>query len=266
MKYSSKDHTFIICAYKESEYLEKCLVSVLNQTIKSNIMISTSTPNEFIMEIAQKYRIVVHINNGIGDQADNFNFAYNQVETELVTICHQDDYYSNCYLENVLKLMNKSKKPLIFFSNYYEDRDNELIKSNTILKFKRVLLFPLKFPLLWGNIFLRKLILSLGNPICCPSVTYAKSNITKPIFNSIYKGTLDWRAWISISKNKGQFVYSSKPLTFHRIHNDSGTTETILNNVRTSEEMEIFKSFWPNWIAIKLSRIYSSSQKSNIID
>ena len=46
------DHTFAICAYKESPYLEECIKSLKNQTIKSNILIATSTPNDYIKGIA----------------------------------------------------------------------------------------------------------------------------------------------------------------------------------------------------------------------
>ena len=42
------DHTFAICAYKESPYLEECIKSLKNQTIKSNILIATSTPTDYI--------------------------------------------------------------------------------------------------------------------------------------------------------------------------------------------------------------------------
>ena len=45
--YSDK-HTFVICAYKESSYLEECIVSLEKQTVKSNILMVTSTPNAFI--------------------------------------------------------------------------------------------------------------------------------------------------------------------------------------------------------------------------
>ena len=37
----SREHTFVVCAYKESQYLEECIQSVLNQNIKSNVIIST---------------------------------------------------------------------------------------------------------------------------------------------------------------------------------------------------------------------------------
>ena len=49
------EHTFVICAYKESPYLEECVKSLIRQTIKSNIIIVTSTPNSYIEDIAGKY-------------------------------------------------------------------------------------------------------------------------------------------------------------------------------------------------------------------
>ena len=51
------DHTFAICAYKESPYLEECILSLKNQTVKSNIIMATSTPNEWIQGLAEKYEI-----------------------------------------------------------------------------------------------------------------------------------------------------------------------------------------------------------------
>ena len=49
------DHTFVVCAYKESPYLEECINSLEKQKVKSNIIISTSTPNRYIEEIAKKH-------------------------------------------------------------------------------------------------------------------------------------------------------------------------------------------------------------------
>ena len=52
-----KDHTFAVCAYQESPYLEECIKSLKKQTIKSNILIATSTPNDYIKGISDKYTI-----------------------------------------------------------------------------------------------------------------------------------------------------------------------------------------------------------------
>ena len=55
----ANNHTFVICAYKKSEFLEDCIQSLMNQTVKTNIIISTSTPNSYINDMAEKYKIPV---------------------------------------------------------------------------------------------------------------------------------------------------------------------------------------------------------------
>ena len=50
--YSDK-HTFVICAYKESAFLEECIESLEEQTVTSNIIMVTSTPCDYIINIAQ---------------------------------------------------------------------------------------------------------------------------------------------------------------------------------------------------------------------
>ena len=93
MKYSEQNHTFVVCAYKESLYLAVCIESLLQQTKKSRILISTSTPNDFIKEIAGKYQLPVVVNTGKTSIADDWNYGCSKVETELFTIAHQDDIY-----------------------------------------------------------------------------------------------------------------------------------------------------------------------------
>ena len=46
------DHTFVICAYKKSSFLEECIISLKKQKYKSEIIMITSTPNELISEMA----------------------------------------------------------------------------------------------------------------------------------------------------------------------------------------------------------------------
>ena len=66
-------HTFVVLAYKESKFLEECVKSVLNQNIKTNVMIATSTPNDYISKIAKKYNLEIKVNEekkGIGYDFD----------------------------------------------------------------------------------------------------------------------------------------------------------------------------------------------------
>lgn len=60
--YTADDFTFVVCAYQECEYLEEAIRSVKEQTISAKILISTSTPNDFIQGIADRYDIPVCVN------------------------------------------------------------------------------------------------------------------------------------------------------------------------------------------------------------
>ena len=54
---------------------------------------ATSTPNEWIQGLAEKYEIPLYINTGEGGIAQDWNFAYRQAKTDYITIAHQDDIY-----------------------------------------------------------------------------------------------------------------------------------------------------------------------------
>lgn len=83
------NHTFAICAYKESPYLEECIQSLMNQTVKSDILIATATPSKYIDDIAAKYNLKVYVNHGEHGITQDWNFAYSKAETDYVTIAHQ---------------------------------------------------------------------------------------------------------------------------------------------------------------------------------
>lgn len=164
-----KNHTFIVCAYKESPYLEECIKSVLNQNVKSNIIIATSTPNEYINNLAKKYNINVFINDGEKGIGQDWNFGVSKTTTDYVTIVHQDDIYNNNYLEEIVKKIEKNKDFSIAFTDYREMKNGKIIKLTKNLKIKKILLFPMRF--LRKSKFIRRRIISLGSSICCPSVT-----------------------------------------------------------------------------------------------
>ena len=125
--YTGEQHTFAICAYKESVFLEDAIKSVKHQSVRSNIIMVTSTPNVLIEELSKKYEIPLFINDGEAGIAGDWNFGYQKADTELVTICHQDDIYEKHYVEKILKKVNQSKKPLIAFCDYGELRNGEKV-------------------------------------------------------------------------------------------------------------------------------------------
>lgn len=261
-----KLHTFVVCAYKESPYLEECIQSLLSQTVGSNIIIATSTPNDFIISEAVKYDLPVIVNSGASGITQDWNFAYTHADSKYVTIAHQDDVYDPDYLETGLKKLEASRRPLIFFSNYYEIRENEKIYSNRLLQIKRLMLLPIRLPMAEQSKWIRRRILSFGSPICCPSVTFAKENLPYAVFQHGFRACEDWQAWELISRLKGDFLYSPKALMGHRIHGGSETSAIIEDRGRTEEEYIMYRKFWPDKIARLLNRAYSTAQGSNNLE
>ena len=233
------DHTFVICAYGDSPFLEDCINSLLSQTVKSNIILYTSTPSVFIESICQKYAIPFNTTVGGGIGKD-WNNALSFVTTQYATIAHQDDYYEPTYLMEIQERIKKHQDAIILYSDYFEEKNGEVIKPTSNLKIKSLMLKTISlFP-------------------------KTKLELVKGFrFDEEWRVSLDWLAWYHLAKFDGRFVYVPKKLMCHRIHEDSETSNTISDNTRTKEDYMMFNLFWPNGLAKCLNRFYKKSQDTN---
>ncbi len=258
-------HTFVVLAYKESKYLEQCILSVLNQEHKSDVVIATSTPNFFISSLAKKYNLnIFERKDGKKGIGYDFDFARTCVPSDLVTIAHQDDFYEPEYSKKIIEAYDECQNSTILFTDYYEIRNGVHVYENKNLKIKRCLLKSLKNSALAHKKFFKRISLAFGNSICCPAVTFCNKNIKKDaLFSCDMLCNIDWYAWEQVSNIKGCFNYIPEPLMGHRIHEESTTTEIIENNNRSREDYEMFKKFWVAPIAKVLTKLYSNSEKSN---
>lgn len=261
--FTADNHTFVVCAYGDSPYLSDCMLSLLRQHIASRIVIATSTPSEYLTRVAERYECDLLVREGESDIAADWNFAIGCAQTPLVTVAHQDDVYMPNYVDNMLDKINRSNKPLVYFSNYGELRDGEYIQSSRMLAVKRKLLKPLTSSLSWNNKRLRRKCLSFGNPICCPSVTYVLDNLAQPIFVEGMRSNIDWDAWERLSHLDGAFVYDSDVLLYHRLHDASETSACIVDSTRTREDLMMLKKYWPSPLAYLINGVYSLSQRCN---
>lgn len=257
-------HTFVICAYKESSYLEKSIKSCMSQvTVKnnqSNVIVYTSTPNRHIFDICKKYNLELFIGNRKSIGSD-WNQALGNVKTPYATIVHQDDIYLPIYGSEMIDYFNSNKSLNIVFSDY-EECDSKSIprKRNINLKIKR---FFLKIMSLSNNKFYQRRIYALGNFICCPAVTYNMERLKDFRFNENLKMTLDWDAWERIMNMPGNIAFIDKKLMFHRIHEGSETTLNTKNKLREEEECMMYKRYWGKSIAKFLMKFYVLNQRTN---
>ncbi len=263
-------HTFVVLAYKESPYLENAVLSCLKQEYPSHVVIGTSTDNEHIRKIAEKYGLEVIVNpvknsGNIGD----FDFAWSHGQNTLVTIAHQDDQYDPAYSRRMVETYRKYPNTMIMFTDYYEIRENERVYSNKILRVKRILLTPMKLARSTTSSMIRKTAICMGNAICCPSVTFVPENIP---FDRIFRqneffGEGDWYGWYKLSNVPDRaFTYIAEPLMGHRVHEDSHTSREIKDHTRSEQEYRMLKKFWPAPIAKAIAYVYRTAQQSNTIE
>lgn len=254
-------HTFVICAYGESPYLEACIRSLKDQTYKSDLILYTSTPSVFINQLAEKYGIAAFTTAGGGIGKD-WNNALSFVKTPYATIAHQDDVYLPDYAEKVMAAAERYPDSTLIYTDYAEFQDDAVREENLNLKIKTSILKTLAlFP---NSRFWRNRMLAFGNAICCPAVTYQLNKLQGFSFSETLKTSLDWYAWYVISSNyPGRFTYISEKLMYHRIHEESETTATISDKTRTKEDLWMYQQLWPKWVAKVLIRFYEKSQQSN---
>ena len=262
---TNSDHTFIIPAYKDSVFIEECIISLKKQTIPSKILITTSTPSLFLFDIAKRNNIEILTNEDGNSIVKDWNFAYKSCGTKYLTLAHQDDIYLPYYTELCLANAEKpdNRDNLIVFTNYYEFKVDRPKKISLILSVKRILLWIFLFKNNIHNNFLKRSILAIGNPIACPSVMFNVNNIGSFEFSEEYNYNMDWDAWLRLAKKEGKFIYLKEKLMVHRLHSESQTSIQIRNNNRLAEEEKILKSIWNKPIAKLLMRIYKYSSALN---
>lgn len=263
--FTADDHTFVVCAYKENPYLESTVQSLMEQSARGNIIISTSTPNAHIRQIAVSFDIPLIVNPEPHFAGDDWNYGYNHADTPLVTLAHQDDRYEPQYLSKILDALNRyeSDNVSIAFTDYYELRDGKRVENNLLLRVKRLMNAPLKAKVFNGSVFLKKRILAFGDSICCPSVTFVKENLGQSIFDTTYKNSCDYKTLVDLASAQGRFVYVPERLVGHRIYAESATTLNLAENIRKKEDAEILEQLWPRPIARAINSIYALSEKSN---
>lgn len=258
--YTADDLTLVVCTYKECAYLEESIKSIVEQTQKPKILISTSTPNDYVEKIAKKYDIEIRVNPD-GGQIKDYNFAMKQPETDLIMLAHQDEILNQNFVEESLKAINASKDPIISFTDYIEMHNDEVDKvQSSMVRIKKMLLWPTKIKWLSGTRFGKRLTLCFGDPITHPSVICVASKMPEEVFREAYKAAMDWDLWERLSKVKGSFVYVDKILLYHRMNDDNQTAVLLrTTNDRYNNEYDIFCRFWIKPISKLLMRFYSKA-------
>jgi len=241
--------------------------SIQNQTTRTTqILICTSTPSGYILNVGAACAVPVLENPLRSDIATDWNFALASTDASFVTLAHQDDVYDRAYLETMKHLAAAHPEFVMAFTAYRELTDQSLRPVNLNLRVKRGLCnraFADHAAI--SSPTAKRRLLNLGNPICCPSVMLNRQRLPDFRFSSSFKTNLDWDAWTRLSAQDGEFVYSRQALVRKRVHAESETTVTIASNVRKNEDLRMFRRFWPKPVAALIAAVYSLGYLSNRI-
>lgn len=239
-------HTFVILAYNESDDLEECIKSILKQNRKSIVIMATSTPNNYILDLASKYGIGVMVNDAPSNKGNDYNFAISIANTKLVTIAHQDDLYNRNYSKEILKAYQKDKNASIIFTDNYEiDKDKMIFKNKRLLQ-RRFYVYPLSIKYFQDKKYFKRRCLKRNKYICTSSITFVKKNIPSDLFPTNYTYNSDWKGLLKLIDLPSKFIFIKEKLVGYRMDNLKDNYEKEL------EDEMILKENYSSWYYEKI--------------
>jgi hypothetical protein len=259
------DHTFAIPVYLAAPSLA-ALVSSLNAQVgaRSKILLTTSTPSTELDAFSKRLDLPLLINPQRLGIASDWNFALAATDTQFVTIAHQDDIFGPAYVSRLQRAFHAHQGAILAFCDYSEHSPRGARKTNINLRIKSALCRRA----FGGHECIEEprdklRLLSLGNPICCPSVMLDRTAIPDFHFPNGFRTNLDWMAWLELARQPGGFVYVREDLVSKGVHPESATTATIANCERQREDRAIFDSLWPRPVSATLAALYKFGYRAN---
>ncbi len=255
-------HTFAICAYGDSPYLEECIRSLQRQSRASDLILCTASPSPYIRKVAGRYGLPLFVNTGTTGIAGDWNFAYKKAKTDLVTIAHQDDVYHRDYTKTLLRAKALYPDMSVFMTASRTVKGELPVRDGGIEHIKRLLRLPLRLFALNHLPFVKRLALSFGNPVICPSCCYDKSLCGEDIFPEGFHFVLDWMTLLRLAKDRYRWICVEKPLIRYRVHDLSATKACIDTERRLKEEQAVFAALWGKTIAKLILFFYKGAYRA----
>ena len=168
------EHMFVVPAYGDSPWLPRCLESLTRQTHRSTVIITTSTPTPRLSAVADQFGVRVFAASGELGIAADWNFALSHSNATWTTLAHQDDWYEPTYAESCLNAVRGVRDIQIVFTASNERDTATGSPGNTWFK-RGVCRLAFATSDRIRSRARKRLLLSFGNPISCPSVMFHRS-------------------------------------------------------------------------------------------
>lgn len=216
----------VLLTYNRSNYLRYSIDSVLNQTFKNfsfTVINNGSTDNtQTILNEYQDPRL--NVINYSKNSRENINYAFKCLNSEFLTIIHDDDILHENFLNYQLKILLADKT-----LNALGCSVSIIDSNNSIINKVRPILFRTKY---WNKNEFISTYLFKGDIIPCPTLIYRSSILKKHHLKFETKAGPAADLYLKIQLNliEGKIGVSKKPLYYYRIHSnqDSEINRTLL--------------------------------------
>lgn len=252
--------SIIVPCFKQAQYLDEALQSVLDQTYENweCIIVNDGSPDD-TEEIAKKWvrndSRFIYLYKTNGGVSSARNFALEKAKGDYIQFLDSDDFLIKEKLELSLDLIKKHNendiKVIVSDFRMFIDNTNKTLKSycklnNELLNFESLLYY-------WNGTF--------SIPIHCGFFEASLfENIRFPENMTAHE---DWIVWVSIFKSGGKALFLDKILALYRI-NPSGRVKSKSLYEDQLKACEFFKNYlseheFYKFSMLLISRYYQSN-------
>ena len=221
----------IVPVYNVYNYLEKCLESLVNQTLKDIeiIVVNDGSPDnseEIIKKYAKKYKNIKALKKENGGLSSARNFGYKHAKGEYIGYVDSDDYVDPEMFEKLYNSALENDADIAICGNYVVSEEYNILKTELLsfdlnknnIKDNPYILFDKNA--VWNKIYKKKLI-----------------DKTKTSFrDGKWYEDMDFTTKLLMEAKKVSFV--NEPLYYYLLRSGS-----IMNNKNVLRNLEIIETF-----------------------
>ena len=217
----------IVPVYNVEKYIEKCLDSLVNQTLKEIeiIVVNDGSPDnsqkiidKFVKKYPNKVKSFIKENGGLGSAR---NYGLKHIKGEYVAFIDSDDFADLKMLEEMYNLAKKNNSDIVLCSNNLLDENYRILKVESAIINEKINNNLLKYKLAaWNKLYKKELLI----------------NNKFEFRSNVWYEDVDFTTKVMINAKKVSFI--DKPLYNYLLREGS-----IMNNSNLKRNLEIFYSF-----------------------
>lgn len=231
--------SIIVPVYNVEQYLEKCLRSLVEQTLDKNryeiIVVNDGSPDcsqEIIDKFSDEYSNIVALKKENGGLSDARNYGIQMARGEYLAFVDSDDYVDTRMYETMLEKAKTKDFDVVVcdFIEVYEDyncRGNSRVKKELLSRDEvRKSMWDF-YPSAWNKIYKRELFSTVQFK---KGVWFEDVECLYRLFPHIQKVGVVKEAFYYYIQRSGSISKSTDPRIFHYVENWNGIIEYYKNN------------------------------------